>query len=104
LHLTGDEEAIGAAVEVDGKVVGHLGGFVHDGPTSSDPVIIERERTLQRESGVYPGKKFAAGQMMVANGVRDLRVISKSGKTLSRRFTMQGEDYIQVRFRDMTIE
>jgi RHS repeat-associated protein len=103
-RLTGDEEAIGAAVEVDGRVVGQLDGVVHDGSTSSDPVVIERERVLQRESGVYPGKKFAAGEIWVANGVRNLRVISKGGKILSRRFTMQGENYIRVRFGDMTIE
>lgn len=104
LHLTGDDEAIGATVEIDGKAVGQLGAFSYTGSTSPDPVVIERERGLQRESGIHPGQKFAAAEIRVANGPHDLSVMSKTGKRLSRRFTMQGEDYIRVRFRDMRIE
>src|SRR6266850_7605444 len=104
LHLTGDDEAIGAAVAIDGKNVAHLNEFVYSGSSSSDPVVAERDRALQRRSGLYPGQKFAVAEVKVSNGVHNLKITSKTGKTLATRFEMQGENYIRVRFADMTID
>lgn len=97
LH-TGDEGAIGATIE--GRTVGELTPVVYTGSTSNDPVLMERER---QRTGLVPGTKFAVGQVYVPDGVHELRITSRTGKMLSTRLTMQGENYIGVSFADMEI-
>jgi hypothetical protein len=98
LHVIGDEQAIGETVEIDGNKVAELSGGVYRGSTSTDPIVMERERGMQQRSSIRPGDKFASTQVFVSNGVHDLRVTGRNGQTLAKRFTMQGENYIPSEF------
>lgn len=76
LYITGDEEAIGAEVTIDGKKM----GIMEEGPKSGALLILK-----------------------IPSGEHDILIISKDGKKLKTSFTIKGENYLGVDFANMTV-
>lgn len=68
LYLTGDKEAVGALVIIDGK-----------------------------EAGVMKGSESGANlTLTIPPGKHELVAISKNGKRLTARFEIKGENYLAI--------
>jgi hypothetical protein len=76
LYITGDEEAIGAEVIIDGKEM----GIMKKGPKSGAILMLN-----------------------IPSGEHDIVVISKDGEKLTKSFTIKGENYLGVDFVNITI-
>ncbi|MEW5807279.1 MAG: hypothetical protein AB1756_08050, partial [Acidobacteriota bacterium] len=105
LYLSGDSEAVGAEIYIDGKKAGIMKKIIYPGwHKSRNPIIRERELRFQKESGIKPGDVFSNAQMKITYGKHTIEVISKNGKILKKEFiTRPGENIIHVNFKDMTI-
>jgi hypothetical protein len=98
LYISGDEEAIGAEIYVDGEKIGHLEKRVYAGSTSKNPTVVEREKGLQERLEIKPGDEFAGAEIRVPSGKHKILFVSEAGKRLQKEIRIQGEQYIAVDF------
>ena len=104
LYISGDEDAVGAEIFIDGQKKGSMEKGVYERTFSSDPVLAERQRKEDESLGIRQGQVYATASIWVSNGEHELMLISVNGKRLSKRFQMRGENYMNVSFGKMIIE
>jgi hypothetical protein len=103
LYISGDEEAIGAEIYVDGEEVGYLEKRVYSGTTSKNSTVVKREKRLQELLEIRSGDEFAGAEIKVPAGKYKIMFISKAGKRVQKEIRIQGEQYIAVDFEKMVI-
>jgi hypothetical protein len=127
LYITGDSQAIGADIFIDGKKVGIMEKYVYAGPQPSAEEIKKQHEAQQRlgmklTNPPKPGDVFAVGvdlrissgekkpeygiysDIRVSLGKHELLFINKEGKQLKKEIKIQGENYIAVDFEKMVIQ
>jgi hypothetical protein len=96
LHLSGDAQAIGARVSVNGREVGTMKELTYRGSDSSDVVVRARERKLLDDLGIRPGQVYSALSTRVPSGKVTLVLASPSATALELPLTVQTETFVRV--------
>jgi hypothetical protein len=104
LYISGDSQAVGAEIYVDGQKVGTMEKYVYVGSTSKDLVVVEREKNLQQRLGIKPGDIFSGTEISIPTGKHEIMFVNKKGKHLKKDIVIQGESYIAVDFAKMIIQ
>ena len=81
IYITGEDNAIGAKVYIDGQVIGEMGSEARKN-----------------------NSEFAIGIFKISNGTHTLMIKNNSGKFLSKRFKLQGENYFGIDFNKNEIQ
>ncbi len=126
LFISGDEQAVGADIYIDGQKVGVMVKGVYAGPKPSKEDI-KKQHEMQRRFGIkptkppYPGDVSADGidlriakgerkpeygiykQIRASMGRHEILFISKEGKRLKKEIKVQSENYLRVDFGKMVI-
>jgi hypothetical protein len=122
LYITGDAEAVGAEIHLDGKRVGIMERRVYSGPAPTEAELRTRAEG-QRRLGLAPtppmkpGDVFAEGiaasdkparsgahdQVRAPAGHHEIAFVHRDGRRLVKRIDVRNEVYIGVSFSEMRI-
>ena len=122
LYITGDSEAVGAEIHLDGKRVGIMERRVYSGPPPTEGELRARAEG-QRRLGLAatppmkPGDVFAEGvaagdkpvgssvydQVRARAGSYEIAFVHRDGRRLVKRIDVRNEVYIGVSFSEMLI-
>jgi len=100
LFISGDAEAAGAEIYVDGTRVGVMTDRVYVGSTSDNPAVVKREEELRRRLGVARGDHFSTAEIQLKAGRHQLLLISPTGKRLQLDIDAGREVYVDINFRE----
>ena len=122
LYITGDREAVGAEIHLDGKRVGIMERRIYSGPAPTEAELRARAEG-QRRLGLAPtppmkpGDVFAEGiaasdkpagsgahdQVRAPAGPHEIAFVHRDGRRLVKRIEVRNEVYIGVSFSEMRI-
>jgi hypothetical protein len=103
LYISGDVQAVGAEIYVDGKKVGVMEKKTYVGSTSKDPLILGRENKMQQLLGIKSGDIFSGAEIKIASGKHEI-MFTNEGKSLKKDINIQGENFISINFSKMVIQ
>jgi hypothetical protein len=122
LYITGDSEAVGAEIHLDGKRVGIMEHRIYSGPPPTEDELRARAEG-QRRLGLAatppmkPGDVFAEGiatgdkpaasgaydQVRAPAGSHEIAFVHRDGRRLGKRIEVRNDVYIGVSFSEMRI-
>jgi len=122
LYITGDSEAVGAEIHLDGKRVGMMERRIYSGPPPTEGELKTRAEGQQRlglkaTPPMKPGDVFAEGvasgdkpagagvydQVRARPGPHEIAFVHRNGRQLVKRIDVRSEVYIGVSFSEMRI-
>ena len=122
LYITGDNDAVGAEIHLDGKRVGIMERRIYSGPPPTEAELQTRAEG-QRRLGLpatppmKPGDVFAEGvaasdksagssaydQVRARAGSHEIAFVHRDGRRLAKRIEVRNEVYLGVSFSEMRI-
>jgi len=126
LHITGDEQSVGAEIFVDGEKIGVMQRQVYAGPELSEEEL-KKQHEAQRRLGIQPSRSMKPGDVFavavdiriakgekqpeygvqsfprVPLGKHEILFVGPKGQQLRKHFDMKGETYMRVDFQKMVI-
>jgi hypothetical protein len=122
LYITGDSEAVGAEIHLDGKRVGTMERRIYSGPAATEAELRARAEGQRRlglapTQPMKPGDVFAEGiaasdkpagsgdhaQVRAPAGPHEIAFVHRDGRRLVKRIDVKNEAYIGVSFAEMRI-
>ena len=116
LYITGDSQAVGAEIHVDGKQVGVMERRIYEGaPPAADRPEVAPASPMKRGDVFSEGVdlRVARGdaqpkygvytQMRAPRGFHELAFVLPDGRRLAKRIDVRDEVYIGVSFSEMRI-
>lgn len=103
VSIVGDKEAVGAEILIDGQKAGVMEERIFRGSQSTDDMVIERKNSEKKLSDIKPGEIFSVADIYVKQGRHRISIISTDGRRLEKEIIVKSENYVDISFRDMTI-
>ena len=104
IYISGDENAIGTEVYVDGEKIGLMNEYIYAGSDSKNEIIVNRERELLEKAQLKKGQKSSGITIKLPRGKYNVQFVTKDGKILETEIIVKGgEMYGIVNFEKMQI-